>query len=143
MNNNKKQIKYALIFAFVIIFFSIIVFAYKNADNKDWSKTQSEYNVKDMENQFIQTAKDIETNIAMNIFESDIVNDEELGIKIKSINLILEGNNWKKIGIQKPNNWQGNWYLNKEGRLKFKFARKEIEPLWIDSTEIQEYIIKN
>ena len=85
----------------------------------------------------------IQNIIGKYIIENMTISDEAQKELIKGINKELKKDTWKEILNNKSTYYVGDYSVDENGNLKFKFKIKEIEPTWINDASISKYIILN
>ncbi|MBR5228172.1 MAG: hypothetical protein IKV94_06020 [Clostridia bacterium] len=151
---NEKKFVFAIILAISItVIISAFAVANSLSENNEMaldytveenaSKAKLLYDELEMKNEFLSIAKTLSDNVYSMLLDGTVVDDAGLNKKISSYNSILATDNWNTFGLEYPENWLGKWYLNKQGIVKFKFASKEIEPGWINDSDVVDYIEVN
>lgn len=106
-------------------------------------KIKESYEQNKVKEKFIDTFKKLEQNISKKILDGNVINDETLNREIIKINEVLHTEDWSYINSDFDKYWMGSWSIDKNVRLSFKFKLKDIEPDWIDSEDVVDYIVKN
>ncbi len=159
---NKKKKKYRVnVKKFVIAIFIILVIITilicvcskkKISDSTNVSKLNSskyskqilqEYEKDGMLDKFIEDYENIQTSIGMYILNNSTMDSDSFTNISNSLNKELKSDTWKSIELNRPTTWNGEWKIDDEGKLKFKFDTKEIEPSWVKNENVTEKILLN
>lgn len=111
--------------------------------NKYYKEILEEYNKVESKDKFLNDYNNIQNDIGIYIINNSTINDSSFENLISEINDALTKNDFEKFGIDTPTFWNGKWSVNEKGKLRFKFQNKKIEPVWVDSEELNEIVIKN
>lgn len=158
IKDKKKFIKSILTLCFVILILVLLfcLFFSKKKINEntnilelnankyvDEIKEEYEKNNENFEkvNLFISTQNSLQSDI-YNYFYSTSTDEDNLA-KQKYINEKLEKNDLTGVSSVDISYWNGTWFCDEYGNLKFKFANKKIEPSWINNSRLNGYIELN
>lgn len=111
--------------------------------NKYYKEILAEYNKVESKDKFLNDYNNIQNSIGVYIINNSTISDSSFENLISEINDALTKNDFEKFGIDTPTFWNGIWSVNEKGKLRFKFQNKKIEPVWVDSEELNEIVIKN
>ena len=111
--------------------------------NKYYEEIQAEYNKVESKDKFLNDYNNIQNSIGVYIINNSTISDSSFENLISEINDSLAKNNFEKFELDVPTFWNGKWSVNEKGKLRFKFQNKKIEPVWVDSEELNEIVIKN
>lgn len=139
-NLSKKQKQVLLVILIPVLVSLLLIFF--NSKNDGYANDE-QYNSLEYREMFLNDAKYIEIKLSNLILDGSVTNQTTLDKKVKSINKILKGKSWDKLNMEYIDRWDGNWYLNNDGMVKFKFSSGNIEPKWIKDSDISVYIVKN
>lgn len=137
---------YILITILVILLLALIVIITNISVNKrDNSLNEIEKNklIADYETKFEEfknLSKKIEQKVSDRLLDGSVYDDITLENKIIQINKILLKNDFKELQIFDINPFKGVFYLNKNGKLRFKFDNG-LAPSWVNNEDIKEYFI--
>lgn len=146
MNKNKKyrlgkKQKLVLMLLLIPIIISAIIIL--SNINKKIYIDEKLYTTSQLKEMFLQDAKKIELKVSNLLLDGSVTDQNSLDKKVEKINNWLKKDNWKKLDLVNIDRWNGIWFLDKNGMIKFKFASKEIEPNWIKDNEVAVYIVEN
>lgn len=113
-----------------------------NAD-KYSKQILEEYNQDGKIDKFLTDYDKLQTSIGMYIINNSTLESDSFDSIYSKINEELDKANWDTLGLEKPIEWNGDWNIDKNGFLSFKFTNKEIEPSWIDDEKLKDKVIKN
>ena len=101
------------------------------------------YENADMKNQFVNEYNTLQNQIWLYIYNN--INDTNTMEKlVAEVNKVLESEDWSLLKVDRYTKWNGSFYMNKDNNtLIFKFANKDIEPTWINDTDISYMFEKN
>lgn len=92
-------------------------------------------------NLFISTQNNLQTDI-YNYFYSTNLEEDNLS-KQKYVNEKLKKQNLSGISNVDLKYWNGTWFCDEYGNVKFKFTNSKIEPSWINNDRLDGYIELN
>lgn len=138
LSNKQKQV---LLVILIPVLASLLLISL-NSKNDSYIG-DDEYNSSEYREMFLNDAKYIEITLSNLILDGSVTNQTTLDKKVKSINKILKGKSWDKLNMEYIDRWDGNWYLDNNGMVKFKFSSRNIEPKWIKDSNVNVYIVKN
>ena len=111
--------------------------------NKYYEEIQAEYNKVESKDKFLNDYNNIQNSIGVYIINNSTISDSSFENLISEINDSLSKNNFEKFELDVPTFWNGKWSVNEKGKLRCNFQNKQIEPVWVDSEELNEIVIKN
>lgn len=85
----------------------------------------------------------IQSLIGNYLIENMTINQEDTKKLIKNVQKELSSKTWGEILSQKSTYYVGQYKVEENGNLKFKFASKSIEPSWVKDEKVAKYIILN
>ncbi|MCX8075358.1 MAG: hypothetical protein N2749_07230 [Clostridia bacterium] len=85
---------------------------------------------------FINEYNIVQQSVGMYIMNNSTVDSTSYDNLLKDIKKELKKSDWSKLNMQKSTYWAGNWTVNDEGMVKFKFSSKKVEPDWIRDNDI-------
>ena len=138
----------------VIIIIIIIIVCISNGNKGDNSLSSinasknlkelvAKYEASGMKEQFINDYNAIQSKIGIYIMNNVTTDNGSFNNIVSDLNNVLKSNDWSKINLSKNDTWNGTWNLDKDGNLKFKFSLKNIEPSWVDDTELRTKLYLN
>ena len=98
------------------------------------------YNQDSEKEKFEEYIVKLEENIAIYILNNTTVKDDSFKKLVDDAEKIINSNNWTKLNIKKDEYYNGKYFLDENGKLKFRFEIKEIEPNWAKDSK---YVILN
>lgn len=138
LSNKQKQV--LLVILIPVLVSLLLIFL--NSKNDGYTN-DGEYNSLEYKEMFLNDAKYIEIKLSNLILDGSVTNQATLDKKVNTINKILKGKSWDNLDMKYIGRWDGNWYLDNNGMVKFKFSSGNIEPKWIQNSDISVYIVKN
>ena len=132
----------ALIIIIGIIIATVINSGYNennisSANAKKYSnEILTKYETKEMKQEFIDNYIKIQNAVGMYIMNNTTTEEGSFDNIILKLRKALKSNNWEIINIEKPDLWNGEWQLDQDGNVKFKFSIKDIEPSWINDIDV-------
>ena len=111
--------------------------------NKYSKQILAEYEKDGMEQSFLEYYEKLQTAIGMYIFNNSTLDSNSFSDISKTLNEDLKNSKLEKLGMDKSTLWNGNFSIDENGVLKFKFANKGIEPSWIKDDKLQSKVILN
>lgn len=139
----------ALIIIIGIIIATVINSGYNennisSANAKKYSnEILNKYETKEMKQEFINNYIKVQNAVGMYIMNNTTTEEGSFDNIILKLRKVLKSNNWEVINIEKPDLWNGEWQLDQDGNVKFKFSIKDIEPNWVKDIDISSKIILN
>ena len=111
--------------------------------NKHAEQIKGYYETDDMKNQFVNEYNSLQNQVWLYIYNN--INDTNTMEKlVAEVNKVLESEDWSLLKVDRNTKWNGLFYMNKDNNtLIFKFANKDIEPTWINDTDISYMFEKN
>lgn len=152
IEKKKISIFIAIIFFCVIL---IVMFLNKsvNIDEKtDISKLDAKknsnqivqkYNEEGMKAQFLVDYDAVQTASAMYMLNNMSSESNSLDSILSTLKEDLKKSKFEVLDTQRPSIWNGDWSINQEGTIKFKFKTKTIEPIWINDQDVISKVILN
>lgn len=110
---------------------------------KYYEEIKSEYNKDENKDKFIEDCNKIQEKIGMYVINNSTLDDMSFEKLISNLNEKFENNDFSFLDMDNPTYWNGNWNVDKKGKLKFKFSNKKIEPSWISDTMVSDFVIAN
>ena len=153
--NNQKKSKRTLMVTFfsVIVILAIIIPISLNSrsSNVKFKKISTEksmelkngYELEGKKEEFLKLASEIQNAVSVEILNSDVVDEDSLKSEIKEINRELKKDTWKIFNMDNPIYWIGKWKVESDGSVKFTFAKKALEPDWVNDEDVVSYINVN
>lgn len=111
--------------------------------NKYSSELLEIYNKPEAKEEFLDDYDKIQTSIAMYILNNSTKDENSFSNILSIIKKELKKSNCGSLQVEKTSNWNGEFTIDDNGSLKFKFGIKSIEPNWINDSEVINKIIKN
>ena len=152
---DKKKFGICII-VFVVIVLVIMIIALNNKKdianindlsnlnaNKYSSELKEKYDTDESKEKFLEDYDYVQGAIGIYIMNNSTLEEDSFTKLSKTIETELKKNDWKVFEIEKPTFWNGEFSIDAEGILKFKFASKDIEPKWLNDEELENKIIFN
>ena len=111
---------------------------------KKYSQQIKEYYDKEgMESKFTEEYNDLVSDLLTYVYNNVTGSKTDVDV-MNEVNEILKTDDWSSLSVEKPKTWKGTYYFDTSiNSLKFKFETKDIEPNWIDSSNVSNVIEKN
>lgn len=113
-----------------------------NAD-KNSNELLKIYNTLEMKEKFVNDYEEIQKAVGMYILNNSTMESDSFSKIITTLNNEFSKDIWDEKIVNKPDTWNGIWRVDDDGKVKFKFATKKIEPDWINDDNIINMIQKN
>lgn len=112
-----------------------------NVNAKKYSnEIASKYESSEMKTLFITEHNKVQNAVGMYIMNNSTMEDDSFSKIISKLQKVLKSDDWSDINIDKPSMWNGEWQIDSDGNVKFKFSIKDIEPSWINDFDISSKI---
>ena len=85
----------------------------------------------------------VQTLIGTYLISNSTLNENSFSNLVKTLNSEINKDKWAILNSEKSNYYNGEYIIDNNGNLKFKFGSKKIEPNWINSEILQRYITLN
>lgn len=152
---NKK--KFTIVISVIVFLVVIIILLLLNnkkdlAKVDDYSKLNAkkysdelleEYNKEEGKDKFLEDYDFIQGAVGMYIMNNSTNEEESFSNIITQLKEELKRDTWGKLDYEKPTFWNGEYSVDDNGIVKFKFGNKSIEPRWINDDELNGKIILN
>ena len=89
-----------------------------------------QYNKNGEKEKFEEYITKLEKSIAIYILNNTTIESDSFKKLVKRADKVINSNDWNELNIEKDTYYNGKYYLDENGKLKFKFEIKEIEPIW-------------
>lgn len=103
----------------------------------------SEYNTEGMKEKFLTDYNDVQSNVGLYILNNSTMEQDSFSNIMKVVQEVLPKEDWSKLSMNRPTEWNGTWSTDENGNVRFQFAQKEIEPSWTADTDVSSKIILN
>ncbi len=110
---------------------------------KNSEQISQKYNEEGMKAQFLVDYDAVQTASAMYMLNNMSSESSSLDSILSTLKDDLKKEKFEVLDTQRPNIWNGDWSINQEGTIKFKFKTKSIEPIWINDQDLVNKIILN
>lgn len=152
---NKKKFFVSLIFFFVILLLIILLILNCKEDLseiEDYSSLNAqkyagelleEYSKDENRDKFLEDYDFVQGAVGMYIMNNSTNLEDSFSNIIKELKAELSKNEWNELDYDRPIFWNGEYTVDNNGIVKFKFSNKSIEPTWIHDEELNDKIIFN
>lgn len=152
---NKKYVRLAMVLLVILIVIILITTMNKKIDINvetnisalDSSKYSFEisslYNRDGEEDKFLKEMNKIQTLIGTYLITNSTLNQNSFSDLVKKLNDEINNEYSSSLNLTKSIYYNGKYSIDEAGNLKFKFSNKKIEPNWINSDNLERYIIFN
>ena len=152
---DKKRFVIALAVIALALLIVILIFAnkkqdisnvddYSNLNAKKYSNELFEkYNTEESKNKFLDDYDFIQGAVGMYIMNNSTNQPDSFTNIIKDLKEELAKGTWDKLDYERPTFWNGEFSVDDNGIVKFKFSSKSIEPSWVKDEELDGKIILN
>lgn len=144
MKNIKKY--YIIAIVVILLLVSVVYIVQNNKNEKAISLNEDKIDMLKQEyeskkEQFTNMATLLENKISETMLDGTVVDDNSLEKKIESINKILKKENYSKFSVYENNPFRGEFYLNKNGKLRYKFYEDLLKPAWTKDEDVAHYFV--
>ena len=157
VNKNKIVIKDKKKFGIIILVLVVIIILIialngkvKIDDTTDLSKLDTKKYSKELvekynssKEKFLEDYNLIQGGVGLYIINNATLDSDSFSNMYKEITDMFSSSNWSKIDVEKNTYWNGTWSIDENGILKFKFGSKELEPTWVNDSDILGKVILN
>ncbi|MEG0074063.1 MAG: hypothetical protein RR922_06540 [Clostridia bacterium] len=118
----------------------------KNAKNvKKYARNIEEQYTKDgMKEKFEKTYNALQENTSLWIFNNITTEEASFENGVAKVNKMLEEKKYEEFKMQETDIdfWVGNFSMDNSGKIIFKFASKEIVPVWVNELNAKNILVK-
>lgn len=153
----KDKKRFCIAMAIVLLLILIIILLVSNgkkdiAKVEDYSKLNAKkysdellekYNTEESKNKFLDDYDFIQGAVGMYIMNNSTNQPDSFTNIIKDLKEELAKGTWDKLDYERPTFWNGEFSVDDNGIVKFKFSSKSIEPSWVKDEELDGKIILN
>lgn len=107
------------------------------------SEIVSLYNRDGEQDAFLKEMNRVQSLVGTYVISNSTLKEDSFSNLIKTLNKEINENSWTELKSEKSKYYNGKYTIDENGNLKFKFASKQIEPLWINNKDVSKYIILN
>ena len=160
-NKSKIQIKdkrkfaigIALIFVIIVIIILLVVLNKKvdisnvsDFSTLNTSKYSDEllakYQTEESKNKFLEDYDLVQGAVGVYIINNSTTEEDSFSKLLNQLTDILKNEEFSKLSIDKPSFWNGEWQIDDQGIVRFKFGSKDITPSWANDEELANKIIE-
>lgn len=138
-----------IIILICVIILSIVGGKYDEGDissvnaKKYSNEIMSKYESSEMKTLFIKDHNSVQNAVGMYIMNNSTMEEDSFSSIISKLQKVLKSDDFSSLNIEKPSTWNGDWKIDNDGNVKFKFSIKDIEPSWINDIDVSSKIILN
>ncbi len=152
-DKRKFAIGIALIIAIIVIVILLIVLN-KKADisnvsdfstlntSKYSDELLAKYQTEESKNKFLEDYDLVQGAVGVYIITNSTTDEDSFTKLLNQLTDILKKEEFSKLSIDKPSFWNGEWQIDDQGIVKFKFGSKNITPSWVNDEELINKIVE-